>query len=1552
MGEADQWPRRIHRCLFTHQRERTAWQWVPCSAHGTCQSQPGAFACGPEHYSVGDCQTIQSSGLMVQKQFCSKKCYTGGCVMSTSGSALGFCQPCDMCNTTSVVDTSVCQDICPNIVTQAQDRTAIVTLATNLQTHQNAILQSQTNDDAAGGFTISMWVRGFQYQNVLHKSVVVDLGAASHAEEWEGYDLSSKQLLCYKLTYAALCYRAHWYDKKMTCIANPMYNELLDENWHHFAVVKRVTEFYPEKYKLPWTSANIANAVKQRAQELIFYVDGKPTSTKRGAGANAENPVTPWDLMDCGGPMVTTREVSSAGGERVEGIQLFFLHELVSKVASGVRLNDVVPLGASNGTSVFRFDNLGIPKGAKITHAVMEFCASQGPVSRALEERGCGTVADETGVVSVKTVILAPNTESCSTLETKQQCDAGKECDWDASKTEKKCQESNAHRCKTSYSLKRDVEGGRAPQSTQNWTINIEDWQKTNVMPMSDGTQNPDADDTYRGGGYDSATRESCRRESPDIAAVIQEFVLRPSYTNGDAITLAMLPFHVDRGYDNDRVVEKCSQYTNAELNLFESGIAGNCDSLRSLAKNIANHYPLFATTSASVARNPNGFAPRLRVSWCDRADCISSVFAGTGDDVLWGMNGIRAATFPSASAQKRDSTGSTFPPEPKFGNDSDASNIDKFILTVGSPAQAGSKPVSQGVIFDLRTAPRAILVHEVQQMYYRDIHIIPTLAGPHEQVTASSRSSQVDIITYTKEVVSIIPPMLFQTRSPLIPCAELIPGLGKDMENYFNSQTQQKCHTPSASAQGSEAADANNIGPYTCSFQKEGATHGFFCVNREESMPRATKHFGRTAVKLTSDETNEFPEFLEMLEMDSVYREGSVMDTTKWVDVQTSSVTLVNVFLAPGSRMGTVLLLMFDTGGTGNVETEFRLASFRQMNSAEQTGWVVLAVFVLLFCVWEVVLVVKSWIQRAEDRKRWVNMAHASATDAAEEIRANSTSQEMEGLLDKHRRSLRKRLKSIVKSVPIFGILDISDIALRFAIFVFTIINILSYFTTDLYGDGSNLGVAEKTMSKILKLPWWDANVSYNAKVEQFNELIAITLADTNSFLTLRIIGVVLILICLARLIVYMRVHPRVALMYKTIMASLADLFHFCITFVLLYIVFAFLATWTFGALDERYESFSETMYSQFNMVIGEYPLDPVPELQGMYVAYLICFCVLMFYILMNFFLAIIIDSYAAMKEQVDECIVSTNFVSDLILTYAYYWYRWRHMWPPRGELVASLLEADLNQDKINDQEQVVTIFPTILVAEEIFPTIEGATRFVEHYSHIRESICAHRTNPYRATTEASLEHQIALKRLLRLDLVSHYCQSGHQIDSHPLANRSEEAQSLVKSFIKMTHKILLALRVNRSDFTAATKTGGENDLMNASIMLKTIDPLATNAAADLTSTMVFQQPEPAQQQQSPQQQRTTAYDSLSLSTVFSGVTASSSVAVPTKQKPRGARKTRKHKDFTNMNIEPTSDSGMTDERSAELPKRTAEAERPKDAKPEDHKDDDTPVDPRAAAI
>jgi hypothetical protein len=75
-------------------------------------------------------------------------------------------------------------------------------------------------------------------------------------------------------------------------------------------------------------------------------------------------------------------------------------------------------------------------------------------------------------------------------------------------------------------------------------------------------------------------------------------------------------------------------------------------------------------------------------------------------------------------------------------------------------------------MMYGLKFANRAMKVSEIQSSFYENAGKVKSLAGPEDVIVTdpdmvSSALSELEIEQFPQEIVSIIPPVLLQSRSP-----------------------------------------------------------------------------------------------------------------------------------------------------------------------------------------------------------------------------------------------------------------------------------------------------------------------------------------------------------------------------------------------------------------------------------------------------------------------------------------------------------------------------------------------------------------------------------------------------------------------------------------------------------------------------------------------------------------------------------------------------------------------------------------------------------------
>ena len=130
-----------------------------------------------------------------------------------------------------------------------------------------------------------------------------------------------------------------------------------------------------------------------------------------------------------------------------------------------------------------------------------------------------------------------------------------------------------------------------------------------------------------------------------------------------------------------------------------------------------------------------------------------------------------------------------------------------------------------------------------------------------------------------------------------------------------------------------------------------------------------------------------------------------------------------------------------------------------------------------------------------------------------------------------------------------------------------------------------------------------------------------------------IRRIAFFVLFVMLLRVIVYMNCHPRISVLYGTIAQCLDDLFHFFVVFCVIYYVFAFAASWAIGADNDKFETTEKALFTQFEMIMGEFPWNEQPGMIEWF--YTMAYSSVVFIIMINtFLLAVVVSAYDAVAS------------------------------------------------------------------------------------------------------------------------------------------------------------------------------------------------------------------------------------------------------------------------------------------------------------------------------
>jgi len=193
---------------------------------------------------------------------------------------------------------------------------------------------------------------------------------------------------------------------------------------------------------------------------------------------------------------------------------------------------------------------------------------------------------------------------------------------------------------------------------------------------------------------------------------------------------------------------------------------------------------------------------------------------------------------------------------------------------------------------------------------------------------------------------------------------------------------------------------------------------------------------------------------------------------------------------------------------------------------------------------------------------------------------------------------------------------------------------------------------------------------------LEHFFEVSEHVHGETAWLMRHKITAYVVCYVQFMQLILYFGLHPKMAVLTNTVWKAMDQMVHFLMLFGVLFIMLAFMAHWMLGEKLEEFGTFGDAVSSQGRMLFGEFIYAwRAGDLHGkrmvVYWIYASTFMLLVFFTLLNFLLAIIVDSFVDVKSENQELVCVNSFVMDSWLVWPNLLRSYKQKWPTKNELI-----------------------------------------------------------------------------------------------------------------------------------------------------------------------------------------------------------------------------------------------------------------------------------------
>lgn len=361
---------------------------------------------------------------------------------------------------------------------------------------------------------------------------------------------------------------------------------------------------------------------------------------------------------------------------------------------------------------------------------------------------------------------------------------------------------------------------------------------------------------------------------------------------------------------------------------------------------------------------------------------------------------------------------------------------------------------------------------------------------------------------------------------------------------------------------------------------------------------------------------------------MVEAHKDIEIMGTIGWIDVQTKDVVISTSLYTEGSELFTFLSVEFIFDEAGGIQGKYKLNTIKDLMGSSQTRFVA---FMFLTLASVGLALVRS------------------AALLTYEVRVNKKA---------------------------FG--DVPGQVLE----VFTQTILISFVTAMLIGWTQQEYVHneyDEMLHSFLELKELSHD-AFEEVVDHFFEVKTHVYYTTAWYSRHYIVAYCVIYVQFIQLIMYFNVHPRMALLTDTIKCGIDHMLHFLLLFSILFCFLAFMAHWMFGPDLDIFQTFPQTISEQVRILFGEYLVagegmkNLYGPMFGIYVLYFITFMFVVSWTLLNFFLAIVVDAFVIVKEEISGASVHRNFFVDVYdCMYTPMLFK-KHHWPAAKTVLKAL--------------------------------------------------------------------------------------------------------------------------------------------------------------------------------------------------------------------------------------------------------------------------------------
>eukprot|EP00191_Tetraselmis_sp_GSL018_P004087 CAMPEP_0177607570 /NCGR_PEP_ID=MMETSP0419_2-20121207/17990_1 /TAXON_ID=582737 /ORGANISM="Tetraselmis sp., Strain GSL018" /LENGTH=978 /DNA_ID=CAMNT_0019102165 /DNA_START=848 /DNA_END=3781 /DNA_ORIENTATION=- len=638
----------------------------------------------------------------------------------------------------------------------------------------------------------------------------------------------------------------------------------------------------------------------------------------------------------------------------------------------------------------------------------------------------------------------------------------------------------------------------------------------------------------------------------------------------------------------------------------------------------------------------------------------------------------------------------------------------------------------SEMVVSPIRIGSFALTRGSLQRLYHTTrTDFLNTFTGEDQSLLQRREKVDRPVKQFNSRMVALSPPLVLQRRAD----AEL------DGHNCSGETTA------AVNRQVEKFHRAKCSPPYKC----EDEVPKIECP--AEGSPSPERFFGQNQVTVAG--ATYIPEFAWTLEGDLIVRDGKeISPREEFIDFYTQEVELWMLLFVPASQVASFVRARFDLSSI-RVQASVKFLQIKVLEGHEFVvviGWTITGIIMAL--VGMVLAMPAAMQELSEARNKNMKWVKALLN------RVNPSFS--------HVHSLKLRKYSFNTSQP-----DLLDVVFN--------IGMLALMIAFLANQVTNRDAAGKALSEVADIDWGGED-SFDDKVYIFIKDIEriMRLVQVESMFVS--ISFWLLLVCCVRLMIYLKVHPKIASVTETFESTASELLNFLISFGMIYVFLAFTANVRFGYQYDEFSTLTQSLITLFSILIGDTTPDYYNDL--MLCLFVVGYVFICSFSLLNFLLAIVVNGYTKVTEKVLENEIAQSIIAD-VFTVVYDVWLWNlhRTWPSKLKLLSVM--QDHYPDVFGDEEEILvaldrrTFQSIVSEATKGRATAKEADSMFTHYLAFPVLVLV-KGDPEKGEEELVAPGRALHKSHSALSIVLHKTRSTRRsTDMHPMRRSTDGVPS-----------------------------------------------------------------------------------------------------------------------------------------------------------------------------